>query len=132
MEIMPDQNAQNQLPPNADAQRAKQYVEQIIPLINSDQLMVKHINLSEFDPTHIQDHYQIDIENFGIEISHTKKPDTGQDIYVMIFNQLNQTPEKTLLAFAYIEKEQFMSIKTAADNQDKRQKDKIEAARFSK
>lgn len=117
----PTDQKQELPPPSGDSQRAESYVNQLANLISQRKLTVVHTDLSRFDPSSIQDHYQIGVQNYQIEISHSKQPLTGRDLYLALFNnitQLNQgEADKQILAYLILSEEQFKKLKALADEQ---------------
>lgn len=123
-----DQNTQTP-PPAGDFQKASKYIEQLIELINQDKITVNHTDLSKFDPSALQDHYRIDLEQYQVEISHSKYPDSGKNSYVILFNNLQKVKdeclEKVILAYMHLDDRQFNNFKDAAISQMTRKR-KIE------
>lgn len=121
-------------PPIGDTERADFYLSQITDLASSDQLIVTHTDLSKFDPTSLQDHYRIDLNDYEVEVSHNKKPDTGEDFYVILFNNLKkvneQCAEKVILAYMHLTDSQFQKFKTTAEDQIERKRKEAEEKRF--
>ncbi|OGE25409.1 hypothetical protein A3C26_02535 [Candidatus Daviesbacteria bacterium RIFCSPHIGHO2_02_FULL_39_12] len=128
---MPDftQNNQNPNlpPPKGDPIQAEKYINQLIQLIDQDKLEVCHTDLSKFDPTTLQDHYQLDLSNYRLEISHSKHPNSGHDSFVILFtnikNILDGNCQKIILAYMYLDANQFTRFKKVSLEQvEKKQK----------
>ncbi len=123
-------------PPNADAHLASKYIDWIIDLINKDKLIISKSDLSKFgNLASMKDHYRINLEAYEVEISHSKHPEIGEDIFVMIFNNIKKIDpalpnQRAILAYVNLTREQFEKIKTCADNQVDRQKREAAEKRF--
>ena len=121
-------------PPSGDTQKADRYLTQIIELINKDKLTVLHTDLARFDPTSLQDHYRLDLNDYEVEISHNKQPDSGKDFYIMLFNNLKtvseRCTEKIILAYIHLNAGQFAKFKTVANDQLERKRKEAEEKRF--
>ena len=108
----------DQTPPRGDFQKAEKYINQLVNLINQKKIEVFHTDLKKFDPTTLHDHYSIALQDYQIEISHSK-PDSDKSSYVMIFNNLRQlssgTGQKVILAYIYLADSQFSKFKVVAD-----------------
>jgi|GEM_PF-2202708 hypothetical protein len=121
-------------PPSGNAEKADQYLTQIIELINKDKLTVLHTDLARFDPTSLQDHYRLDLNDYEVEISHNKQPDSGKDFYIMLFNNLKvvgeRCTEKIILAYIHLNAGQFAKFKTIANDQLERKRKEAEEKRF--
>lgn len=122
-------------PPRGDYQKAEAYLNKLIPLLESNKLEVIHTDLQKFDPGTIQDHYRLDLEDYQIELSHSKLPNSGTDSYVMLFTNLKKveagTAEKTILAYTQLSDTQFQRFKTAAEAQIEERRRKEEEKRFN-
>ncbi|MDO8639011.1 MAG: hypothetical protein Q7R43_05525 [Candidatus Daviesbacteria bacterium] len=121
-------------PPIGNSEKTDQYLTRLIALINSDKLIVSHTDLSKFDPTSLQDHYRLDLQDYEVEISHNKKPDTGKDFYVILFNNLkkvnNSCSEKVILAYLHLTGDNYAKFKTIAEDQIERRRREAEEKRF--
>lgn len=121
-------------PPSGDPGKADRYLTQLIELVNTDKLLVLHTDLSKFDPTSLQDHYRLDLKNYEVEISHNKQPDSGEDFYVILFNNLKlvneKCTEKIILAYIHLSGDQFAKFKVVADDQLERKRKEAEEKRF--
>ena len=115
---MPDQI----LPPSGDPEKAEAYVEKLVRLISSDKLKVFKTDLSQFGLNNLEDHYRIDLNDFIIEISHSKKPESLKDQYIMLFTnvkkfQAESSPEKVILAYIHLDTNQYIRLKSASSEQ---------------
>ena len=121
-------------PPSGDSEKAERYLTQLIELINKDKVVISHTNLSKFDPTSLQDHYRLDLKDYEVEVSHNKQPDSGEDFFVLLFNNLKQVndkcTEKVILAYLHIAGDEFAKFKTVADDQIERKRKEAEEKRF--
>lgn len=121
-------------PPSGDPQRAEGYVNQLVPLISQSKLKVSHTDLSKYDPSSLHDHYSLNLQEYQVEVSHSKQPTTGRDSYVILFNNLKNLSEgqtqKEILAYLVISEEQFKKIKDVADEQIETLKKIEEEKRF--
>lgn len=135
---MPDPTVLNQeqkTPPSADPHLASKYIDWLVELINKDKLEVNHSDLKKFDISSMEDHYRIDLQKYDVEVSHSKHPKSGEDIYTMIFNNLsrineNNQSERVILAYIHLTKDQFEGFKEAADEQIHRRFREAEEKRF--
>lgn len=122
------------LPPSGDLKKADHYITQLVELIKSDKLTVTLTDLAKFDPTSLQNHYRLDLNDYEVEISHSKQPDSGKDFYIILFNNLKrisgQCTEKIILAYIHLSDDQFRSFKAAADGQLERRRQEAEEKRF--
>lgn len=127
-------NTKPNTPPNGDSQKAEKYVAWLCDLINKDKLLVNHSDLKKFELTCMEDHYRVDLTNYEVEISHSKHPETSADMFVMLFNSLqpdtNPVSSRSILAFVYLTKEQFLKFKVVADDQIERIRKAAEEKRF--
>lgn len=121
-------------PPVGDQKKADFYLAKLIDLINTDKLVVSRTDLSKFDPTSLQDHYRLDLKDYEVEISHNKQPNSGQDFYIILFNNLkhinDSCTEKVILAYIHLSDDQFAKFKVVADDQLERKKKEAEEKRF--
>lgn len=125
-------------PPAGDSEKAEKYLSQLIGLIKTDKLEVIHTDLKKFDIASIQDHYRMDLGEYEVEVNHSKQPDTGQDFYVLLFNNLKKIEEagescisKVILAYTHLTHSQFVDFKEAADGALERKRKKEEEKRFA-
>ena len=121
-------------PPSGDSKKAEKYIKDFIQLINADKLEVNRTDLSQFDPTNLQDHYRLDLKDYQVEVSHSKQPDSGKDFYVLLFNNIKQVrencSEKVILAYMHLNEDQFVAFKRACEGQVGRAKQKAEEKRL--
>lgn len=121
-------------PPSGDPEKADHYICKLIELINSDKLAISQTDLSKFDPTSLQNHYRLDLKDYGVEVSHTKQPDSGKDFYIILFNNLKyisgQCTERVILAYMHLTEAQFKSFKSASDKQLERKRKEAEEKRL--
>lgn len=129
---------QDSPPPSGDSEKAEKYLRQLIELAGQDKLPVYHTDLKKFDVDSIQDHYRMDFEEYEAEVSHSKQPDTGQDFYILLFNNLKKIEaagescvNKVILAYTHLTEAQFEDFKEAAEALLERKKKKEEEKRFA-
>lgn len=133
----PDQKS----PPKGDHEKAEKYVNQLTELINQNKLQVIRTDLKKFDPSSLYDHYTISLDDYQIEISHSKQPDSdepsspeGKHSFVMIFNNFKNIAEgrgeKVILAYIYLTDAQFSKFKIVAGRQIEEKRRAEEAMRF--
>lgn len=116
---MPDVNSSNQTPhippPSGDPIKAEKYVSQLINLIEKDKLTISHTDLAKFDPSSLQDHFLAELKDYQVEISHSKHPQSGRDIYTMLFNNIkivaNGGCQKVILAYMHLDDSQFVRFR---------------------
>ncbi len=112
-----DQNP-NQTPPSGDQHQAEKYISQLVQLINVDKLDVEHTNLAKLDPSALQDHYRLELQEYQVEISHSKYPNSGKDSYVILFTNLKHVAagsvEKIILAYMHLDNTQFSRFRDSA------------------
>lgn len=122
-------------PPSADSKKAHKYIAQLVDLINTDKLLVSQTDLSKFDPTSLQNHYRVNLDDYEIEVSHTKQADSGQDFYIMLFNNLKRiygdASKKVILAYMHLTQEQFNNFKDVSDKQLAQKAKEAEEKRFT-
>jgi len=126
-DVNPSSPAPNIPPPSGDPQKAEKYVLQLISLIEQDKLTISHTDLARFDPSSMQDHFQIDLKDYLVEISHSKHPESGKDSYVMLFTNIknitNGDSQKVMLAYMHLDDTQFIKFrKSYADQLIRRKK----------
>jgi hypothetical protein len=121
-------------PPKGDAAQADKYVKKLVRLLNAGLIETVHTDLSKFDPSSLQDHYRIDLDDYQVEISHSKQADTGEDSFVMLFTNIKKIQpdydQKVILAYTYISSGQFKEFKVVADDNLRKAKDKEERKQF--
>jgi hypothetical protein len=122
-------------PPRGDYQKAENYINKLVSLVEFGKLQVVHTDLQKFDPGSIQDHYRLDLQDYQIEISHSKLPNSGADSYVMLFTNLKNVSEgnaeKAILAYTQLSNNQFNKFKTAAETQIEEKRRLEEEKRFN-
>ena len=133
-----EQSPQIPPPPAGDSEKAEKYLRQLINLIETDALEVTHTNLKKFDIASIQDHYRMDLGVYEVEVNHSKQPDTGQDFYVLLFNNLKKIENagescvnKVILAYTHLSQNQFRDFKEASDGALERKRKIEEEKRFA-
>lgn len=108
-------------PPAGDARQAEKYVDQLADLINQEKLIVAQTDLSKFNPSNLQLHFRMDLQDYTVELSHTKQPQSDKDLYNLIFTNTKQiqdgTADKVILAYFHLAEDQFAKLKTAASQQ---------------
>lgn len=121
-------------PPRGDYQKAESYINRLVTLVEDGRLEVTHTDLQKFDPGSIQDHYRLDLNDYQIEISHSKLPNSGADSYVMLFTNLKNveagSAPKAILAYTQLSNNQFEKFKAAADSQIEEKRRLEEEKRF--
>lgn len=118
-------NAKPQIPPpGGTPEQAEKYVSQIIDLIDADKLEVNHTDLAKFDPSNLQDHYRLELQDYHVEVSHSKNPDNGKDSFVILFTNLQNIrdgcSEKIILAYMHLDPLQFKRFVSASHEQHNR------------
>jgi hypothetical protein len=123
---MPDTNGNLQpvaqsTPPKGDEAKGEKYVADLIRLLESGKIQVYKTDLSQFNPSSLQSHYRIDLDDFQIEISHSTHLDTGSHSFVIIFNNLKKIADgntgKAILAYIHLNETQYMRFHKAAELQ---------------
>lgn len=113
-------------PPVGDPSQAEKYINQLISLIDMDKVDVFHTDLSKFDPSNLQDHYRIELQDYNVEVSHSKHPNSGKDSYVLLFTNIKDVAsgnsEKIILAYMHLDDSQFMRTKRAFLEQETRKR----------
>lgn len=121
-------------PPSGTPKQAEKYITQLIDLINADRLEVIHTDLSKFDPSNLQDHYKLELQDYSVEISHSKNPNNGNDSYILLFTNLKNVrdgcTEKIILAYMHLDLIQFKKFIDTSDLQTQRKKRKEEEKRL--
>ncbi len=124
----------NQPPPCGDISKAERYLNWLLDLIAQDKLLVTHTDLQKFDNSALQDHYQISLPEYIVELSFTKHAESDRHSYVMIFNNIQMINEgvasKAILAYIPLTEQQFQEFKYTADDQIARKKKEFEDKRF--
>lgn len=131
---MPDDSNTAQNPPIGDHQQAEKYLNQLISAIKQDTYTLTHSDLSKFDPCSFQDHYRIDMGTYHAEISHSKHPQSGADVYALIFTSIDKIragqSNQAILSYLPLTSELFAKFKSAADDYFAEQKRRAEEKRF--
>lgn len=125
----------NNIPPKGDSKKAEKYLNQLIDLVSKDKLKVTHTDLAKFDPSNLQDHYRVELKDYHTEISHSKKPDSGEDSYIMLFTNIKMISggctEKVILAFMQLSADQYLKFKQMAAEQLNREEVRAQEKRFN-
>lgn len=123
-------------PPLGSEKHAHEYLGQLINLLNTDKLIARRTDLARFDPSNLQKHYRIDLNDYLIEVSHAKNPDSGNDSFVLVFTNLKRLQdncdEKVILGYLHLVADQFRQIERAITTQELRIKRREEEAAFTK
>lgn len=121
-------------PPSGDSSKAEKYISQLVEFINQDKLKVNQTDLTKFDPSALQNHYFLDLKDYQIEVSHSKHPDTGNDFFVILFNNIKNVrencSEKVILAYMHLDRSQFETFKSSVQNQILRERKAEEEKRL--
>lgn len=122
-------------PPSGDPLQAEKYLKKIIELIDEDKLDVAHTDLSKFNPGSLQNHFRIDLQEYKVEVSHSKQKDSGKDSYIILFTNIQTidptNPEKIILAYMHLNEVQYGDFRNAAFEQINRKKKKAEEKRLN-
>lgn len=123
---MPDTNTNLQTiahttPPKGDEAKGEKYIADLIRLLENGKIQVYKTDLSQFNPSSLQSHYRIDLDDFQIEISHSTHLETGSHSYVIIFNNLKKIADgntgKAILAYIHLNETQYVRFHKAAEVQ---------------
>lgn len=135
-----EESAQKQKPPKGDVKKAQKYIDRLVELIESNRIQASQTDLSRFDPSAFRDHYKVDLKEYEIEISHSKTPNGGDDVYMMVFTNLQKIREtqesaeekiaKVILAYTRLTPEQFGQFKSVAQKQIEETHRREEEQRF--
>lgn len=121
-------------PPGAEPEQAEKYLDWLADLISKDKLIVHHSDLTKFNVECMRDHYRVDLKSYDVEVSHSKHPKTGEDIFTMIFNNISNLAQNTsgrvILAYIKLTSNQFNKFRDVAENQQERQRRIEEDKRF--
>lgn len=123
----------NLTPPTGDALQAENYIRKLIHLIDKDIVEIAKTDLSQFAPGSLQNHYRVALNDYHVEISHSKHPQSGDNSYIILFTNIRnypQTGQKIILAYMHIHDIQFKDVKAAADQQVGRVKKRAEEKRL--
>lgn len=121
-------------PPTGTPDDADKYLIKLADLIKQDKILATHTDLEKLDPSNIADHYRIDLNDYDVEISHSKQANSGQDFYILLFNnikKIDQTCDKVILAYIHLTQTQFQSFKNVADEQIEKRRQEEERKRFN-
>lgn len=128
---MPDES---NTPPIGNHQQAEKYLSQLIESLRRQQFPLTHSDLSKFEPCSFQDHYRIDLGQFHAEISHSKHPQSGADVYSLIFTSIDKIrsgqSNQAILSYIPLTGEQFSRFKSTAEAYFAEQKRLAEEKRF--
>lgn len=132
---MPDLTAPSQNPPPCgDVAKAEKYLNWLLDLLSSDKILVTHTDLQKFESTTLQDHYQINLQDYIVEISHNHQSENDKHSYVMLFNNIQKINDgmasKAVLAYIPLTEQQFQEFKYTADDQIGRKRKEYEEKRF--
>jgi hypothetical protein len=136
--VMSDNTAESNTlpspPPCGDMENAEKYLNWLIDLIQTDKITVTHTDLRKFDPCSMQDHYFVPMDDYTVEVSHSKNPNTDADSFVMLFNNIKKiaagNAEKVILAYIPLSDGQFRKFKLISDQQIERYIRQAEERRF--
>jgi hypothetical protein len=121
-------------PIQGNSQSAEKYLSQLMALIDQDKLKIAHTDLNKLSLTSLQDHYSLDLNEYQIELSHSKQAETGKDYYIMLFNNIKKMsacpPQKVILAYIHLTPEQFSNFKQTADAHIEKKRIEEEKKRF--
>lgn len=121
-------------PPQGDSKSASDYINKLADLLNRDKVAVTHTDLKRYDLSSVQDHYQIVLHDYEVEVSHSKQAQTGKDFFVMLFNNIKKLKSgnggKVILSYIHLTETQFKVFKSAADDQLDRIRKAEELKRF--
>lgn len=124
-------------PPKGDFAKAEKYTQKLTELVKEDKVIIQHTDLKKYDLNSLQDHYRMDLGDYEVEVSHSKQPESGKDLYVLLFNNLKRVSEngntctnKVILAYIHLTEEQFHKFKNVADEQLEKIRRREEARRF--
>lgn len=120
-------------PPTANSTQGQKYIKQLVELVNQDRLEADHSDLTKFDASCMQDHYRINLDRYEVELSHSKHPETGEDVYILLFNGLKSVKnegDRVILSYVHVTKDQFETLKEVCDKQAERLSAKREEERF--
>lgn len=115
------QPMQSAIPPKGDEQKGEKYVTDLIRLIDQGKVQVNKTDLNQFNPSSLQNHYRLDLDDFQIEVSHSTHLETGANSFVIIFNNLRNiadgNTEKAILAYIHLTEEQYRRFYSTAEEQ---------------
>lgn len=112
---MPNQST----PPVGDHQQAEKYLTQLLSTLESHLYPLTRSDLST-NPGNFQDHYRIDLGQYHAEVSHSKHPQSGNDIYSLIFTSLEKIrlgqTDQAVLSYIPLTQDLFSRFKNAAES----------------
>lgn len=112
------------VPPKGDEQKGEKYISDLIRLIEQGKVQVHKTDLAQFNPSSLQNHYRLDLDDFQIEISHSTHLESGASSFVIIFNNLKNiadgNTEKAILAYIHLSEEQYRRFHQVAEEQIER------------
>lgn len=120
-------------PPSGDALQAEKYIRKLIHLIDKDIVEIAKTDLSAFPPGSLQDHYRVILNDYHVEISHSKHRESENNSFIVLFTNIKDFPEsgeKIILAYMHMHETQFQDVKGAANEQIKRVTKKKEEKRL--
>ena len=120
-------------PPSGDALQAENYIRRLINLINKDIVEISETDLAQFEPGPLLTHFRVILNDYHVELSHNKHPQTGVESHIMLFTNIKNTqekPEKIILAYMHLHATQFEDLKSAAHSQKERIRKKKEEKRL--
>ena len=120
-------------PPSGDALQAENYIRKLIHLIDKDIIEIAKTDLSQFESGSLEDHYRIILNDYHVEISHSKHPQTENSSYILLFTNIrdfHKSGQKIILAYMHMHNIQFNDIKVVAEEQIARIKKKAEEKRL--
>lgn len=121
-------------PPVGDHQQSEKYLSQLINVLRSQKYPLTHSDLSKFDPGSFQDHFRLDLGDYFAEISHSKHPQSGNDVYSLIFTNVAKIKSglasQAILSYLPLSADQFARFKSAAGEYFAEQKKLKERRRF--
>jgi len=82
----------------------------------------------------MQDHYRISLGDYDAEVSHSINPNTGQNMYMMIFTNMAQIKaglaNQAILSYIYLNEPLFGKFKSFAEGYFERKHREEEERRF--
>lgn len=121
------------LPPVGDPAKAEKYIDHLINLLKWDKATVTHTDSKKHNSS-MQDHYRINLGHYDAEISHSVNPHTNQNLYVLLFTNVNHLKsghaDQAILSYLYLHEPTFRKFKTAVENHFERLRREAEERRF--
>ena len=125
---------QQNLPPTTDPDKARAYLDKLISLINQRKFPLTHSDLNKFDACGMVDHYRIDLGNYFAEISHSKHPNSGKDVFALVFTNIEKirqgNQQEAILSYLPLTPDSFEHFKTAAEHHFELLRKEAEEKRF--